>query len=167
VLNLQIQSIFDNGEWTSDGVLRYYNIQIGKVEPSKEISFTLDYKKDGRQTSTSLLQVHSSIPVTTNTPGRVTWWNSVPWFLILAFSLILFTVGIFWFSQMNLQHSIINSILVHQKHEKRKTSNGKPEEKQSGEAHLFTEVHCDLCGKRASMGDQFCRSCGNRLREIY
>jgi len=167
VSNIQIQPILENSEWTSDGVLRYYNIQIGKVDAGREISFSLDYKKEGGQPSTSSLQVHSSIPITTNTPGRITIWNSVPWFLILAFSIVLIIVGVLWLWQMNLRKPVINSLLRHNNAEKRKSSERKIEDKQSGDIHPFEEIHCNLCGKRASSGDQFCRSCGNRLRERY
>jgi hypothetical protein len=160
--NLLVSPVSKNGVWTSDGVLRYFNSEFEKIHAGERLTLNLEYSKKSNQTSVDALQVKPVVPITSNTPGRTAWWDSISWLLILVVAFVLILISSFWLWQINLRQLIRSRISKGSKKEKRISAGVKTEEVQT-----LGEIHCHLCGKRVNPGDHFCRSCGTHLHIEY
>jgi hypothetical protein len=135
--------------------LVYYTQDIGAIPAGQNISITMDYNKSADTLTAETIPVEPSAPIPQSTPQdlNVTTW--LPWILgIIGAGLII--GGIIWFWQSGKQRPASGSRRRHSK-----SSTNEP-----GLSVNTTEdsVYCSQCGKRASPGDLFCRSCGTQIR---
>jgi hypothetical protein len=135
--------------------LTYYTQDIGAITAGQNIQITIDYRKTSDVLSVENLPVQPSAPVpqSTSTDLNISTW--MPWiFGILGAGLII--GGIVWYWQTGRQHPEPKT------HRQRSRAGSHEAEVTSGSGEA--EVYCSQCGKRASPGDQFCRSCGTQIR---
>jgi hypothetical protein len=151
---MRISPSLGNGSQGEDGLI-YYHADLGSLEAGETFTITVDYQKDTDTLSADDLEIQPSAPITAETPGRVNTRALLPWILGLA-GLLLIAGGGWWYWRSSRE-------AAPSKGRRRRISGTagvdvRPEKGPQG------EVYCHQCGKRASPGDRFCRSCGARLR---
>jgi hypothetical protein len=139
---------------SSDGALTYYESDFGPQGVGAPFKLTIDYKKSTDELSVVGLKVQPVVPVTQNTPGRVTWL-SLPLIIVLVLGLGLVVSGGLLYSRSR-GREISSPIRKRRKAIREVTGPDTPAEE--------TVVYCHTCGKRANPDDRFCRICGTRLR---
>ncbi len=138
----------DPGVSGNDGLV-YYNKQVGSLAAGQTFSLTVNYNKASDDLTAANLQVQPSAPVSV-TPGQNSLMTLLPWALgILGVLLIL--GGVVWYRQSGRGKP------GDRPRRRRATASREPEESTSF-------IYCHQCGKRASPGDRFCRTCGTKLR---
>lgn len=148
-------------EITNDSAgLLYLQGEIGAVAQGETFAMKVTYEKDSDDLTVNFLQVDSSAPVSTATPGRMSVDSALPYAMAILGVVVLFIAG-FWYWSTGRQQN-----------QPRKRS-GRSEKRKSARV-VEPEMHdhnpyeqstfCHQCGKRALPGDKFCRSCGAKLR---
>ena len=139
---------------SSDGALTYYESDFGPQGVGTPFKLTIDYKKSTDELSAVGIKVQPVVPVTQNTPGRVTWL-SIPLIIILVLGLVLVASGGLLYSRSRRR------AMPSPPRKRRKVIRDTAEPATPVEE---TVVYCHQCGKRANPDDRFCRVCGTRLR---
>jgi hypothetical protein len=135
--------------------LTYYSQNIGAITAGQNIQITIDYQKSSDVLSVENLPVQPSAPIPQSAATDLNISTWLPWILgILGAGLII--GGIVWFWQTGRQHPVRKT--------RRQRSKNVTHEVEITSGSDETEVYCSQCGKRASPGDQFCRSCGTPIR---
>lgn len=132
-----------------DGGLMYYTADAGSLKPGQSFTAQVSYQKSGDELSVQSGKVVPSAPISTNTPGRATL-NSLWWWLLGLLAVLLIVAGGYWYwrsthkelAPIRRRHSSTRAVAL----------------------SAADNIYCHQCGKRASPGDVFCRSCGTRLR---
>ncbi len=141
------------GRTVQDQVGFFYNIiEVGDLDQGSTFDIGLSYEKESDALSVESLQIQ---PSATITPGSSNLFNLDQWWvwLLIALGLLLIGGGAYWYWRMGRQES------QPKKRHRRKTA----DEDTAGDSPGKV-VYCHQCGKRAAPGDQFCRTCGARLR---
>lgn len=146
---MQIVPRIGSGATGADG-LTYYNADVGKVAAGTKFTYTISYQKSSDALSVSSQPVSPAAPIDQNTPGRQTMQEVLPW-VIAGLGVLLIFGGGFWFWQSGRERQNAPG--------RRRHAAEKAAETGAGQA-----IYCHQCGKRASPGDVFCRTCGTRLR---
>jgi hypothetical protein len=139
-----------SGTTGNDGLV-YYTKDIGSLNSGQTFSLSIQYKKSGEELSASTLKLQPSAPVTSVTPGQNSLMAALPWALGgLGVALIAGGGAWYYFSGRQNQGS-------------------QPRRRRRATAPVEVEddggyIYCHQCGKRASPGDRFCRTCGTKLR---
>ncbi len=180
-LNIQVQQPYNatdmrispsmNGTQGSDG-LTYYTAPIGSLKSGQTFKITMDYQKPDDSLSIEHMEVKTSQPVTSNNPIFSNFTSVMPYILlILGVILVLVAVGILLYWQFGKRD------LAETPRRRKRTRamltdeevNGEPGYGPGGESREAVtaggSIYCPQCGRRASSGDRFCRSCGSRLRQ--
>jgi len=145
-----------SGQQAQDG-LTYYNMLVGQLNAGTGFDMQISYNKpDNTLTNpNSFEQAQPVQPVDSNTTGRVTVNDFLPW-ILGGFGILLIAVGAFWYWRTGQ----LNTVPERPRHSRRTNAGGQmpstADDKQS--------IYCSQCGKRAGPGDLFCRSCGTKLR---
>lgn len=135
--------------------LTYFSQDIGAITAGQNIQITLDYIKTSDALSVDNLPVQPNAPVPQSTASDLNISTWLPWvFGILGAGLII--GGIVWYWQTGRQRPIPQV--------RRQHARAGSHEPESNSGTSEAEIYCSQCGKRASAGDQFCRSCGTQLR---
>ena len=135
--------------------LTYYTQDIGAITAGQTIKINIDYQKTNDALSAENLQVQPSAPVPQSTASDLNISAWLPWILgILGAGLII--GGIVWYWQTGRQRPARKT--------RRQRSRAVTNETEGSSGSDEAEVYCSKCGKRASPGDQFCRSCGTPIR---
>src|SRR4030042_4669119 len=135
--------------------LVYYTEDIGAIPAGQNISITIDYNKTTGTLSAENLPVEPSaaIPQSTLADLNVSTW--LPYILgILGAGLII--GGIIWFRQSGRQRPASQT--------RRRRSKVGASESGLNTSTPEDAIYCSQCGKRASPGDLFSRSCGTKIR---
>ena len=152
--NMRIAPSLGAGVVGSDN-LTYYTQDIGAITAGQNIQITLDYHKPSDALSAENLPVQPSAPVPQSTASDLNISTWLPWvFGILGAGLII--GGIVWYWQTGRQRPIPKT-----RRQRSRAGSNKPEINSGSDE---SEVYCSQCGKRASPGDQFCRSCGTQIQ---
>jgi len=134
--------------------LTYYTQDIGAITALQTIQITLDYQKSSDALSAENLQIQPSAPVPQSTASDLNISTWLPWILgFLGAGLII--GGIVWYWQTGRQRPAPKTRRQRSRATVSEEVSHGPEE---------GDVYCSKCGKRASPGDQFCRSCGTPIR---
>ena len=141
---------------SSDGALTYYESDFSPLAVGALFELTIDYTKSTDEPSVVGLNVQPVVPITQNTPGRVTWL-SMPLIIVLGFGLVLVVSGGLLYSRSRGREMSLPT-RKRRKAIREATGLDTPAEE--------TVVYCHQCGKRANPDDRFCRVCGTRLRII-
>lgn len=135
--------------------LIYYTQDIGAISAGQTIQITIDYQKSSAALSAETLPVEPSAPVPQSSTADLNISAWLPWILgILGAGLII--GGIVWFWRSGRQRP--------DRQIRRRRSKVDPVESETDAASDEDAIYCSQCGKRASPGDQFCRSCGTPIR---
>lgn len=132
--------------------LIYYQVNFASLAAGKTATLTADYQKTTDRLSKSLTLVEPSAPLDNNAQGKVTLSALLPWviggagFLLIVVGLV---IGLNYWRSTNQQPNV----------RKRHAATRRQEESATEDV-----LYCPQCGKRAQPADQFCRTCGTRLR---
>jgi hypothetical protein len=137
----------------SDNLI-YYTQDVGAISAGQTIQLTIDYQKTTDTLSAeTALQPSAPVPQSTTSDLNISAW--LPWILgILGAGLII--GGIVWFWRTGRQRPARQP-----RRRRSKVDSLVPETEPSPDEDA---IYCSQCGKRASPGDQFCRSCGTPIR---
>lgn len=151
--NMQAFPGFDDGQRMSDGFI-YYTNNVGQVQAGTTFKVNFRYEKADDSLSAGMLPVQPAQPLNENTPGRTSASTLLPVFLLVIGGVLLI-VWVAWF-------------LIRRDRET-SPSTRRHRRRRSKPAILATEtdqlVYCHQCGRRAEVGDVFCRTCGVKLRK--
>lgn len=145
--------------------LQYFVQDLGRVDAGMSFQLRVNYTREGDVlTSESLLQpVQPNQPIQSGSIAGQNWWHSLngSWPIIAAvLGLALVLIGVVW---RTLGRSRPRPAAAGPKlpaaARRKKVRRTPPPAAAEDEV-----VYCTRCGKRASPGDVFCRSCGTRLR---
>lgn len=149
---LQIAPELGNGEIRDDG-LTYYTSQAGSLPKGQTFEVIVDYKKETSSLSAESLEVKPSAPVSTITPVTRNFMTVLPWILGTLGVLLIFGGAIWWYWKSGIGRG---KTKTPRRRRRLVIDQGKDMPKD--------HVYCHHCGKRATPGDKFCRTCGTRLR---
>ncbi|MDR3575630.1 MAG: zinc ribbon domain-containing protein [Anaerolineaceae bacterium] len=150
-----------SGRIETDG-LTYYNIVVGKKLAGSQYTLQINYTKNDDKLSFTPAAVGPVDPITQQSAGRTSFMDVLPWMLGVL-GIFLITGGVFWYWQAGRgvpmperrRHDPIN--LANARVQSRSA-------KSTGSAGAVKQIYCHQCGKPATNGDIYCRSCGTRLR---
>jgi hypothetical protein len=140
-------------ETAADG-LSYIIKEVGALSKGQNFKIELSYNKSSQALTISQLPVQPSAPLTTEPGWQDRMAVSLPWILGVA-GVLLIAGGALWYWQTGRQPRA-NTTKRGRASQKTTEYTNDPVDEQV--------VYCHQCGKRASAGDRFCRSCGTRLR---
>jgi len=141
-----------------DGIT-YYTNQVGQVAEGTSITIKVNYLKPDDKLTSSLIPPHPSTPIPTGaaSASNLLQGLTLPLVVVVVGVLLLGGGGIWYFSQRQTRRT---SPARHQ----RPATGGAARREVVAESPSGDEaIYCHQCGKRASAGDVFCRSCGTRL----
>lgn len=147
-----------SGQVRSDG-LTYYNMLAGQVNAGTGFNLQISYTKtdDSLTNPDSFQQAQPVQPVDSNTTGRVTMNDVLPWALG-SLGLLLIAAGVWWY----LRTGQPAASAARPRHASRRAPNAVDAGLPASDPK--ETVYCSQCGKRAGAGDLFCRTCGTKLR---
>lgn len=137
-----------------------YNLQnfiteTVSLEAGETFTFTARYEKADDTLSASTIPVEPARPLE-QTGGQMSWSDILPWVLgglgIGLIVLVIFVLFGFLKGEKTASASPAR---------RRRPQTVRLPRPEAGEE---TAVYCHACGNRAQPGDQFCRTCGSRLR---
>ena len=137
-----------------DDNLRYYRMDVGSLTVGQQFQITLDYKKSTDELSASSVPVEPSGPLNDLNSGIASMSSILPWFLG-GVGLLLIVGGGVWYWQSGRQKARPPREL----HRRNKLADSQAADNTAG-----SNIYCHQCGKRAAIGDRFCRACGTELR---
>jgi len=134
--------------------LRNLIMPVVSLDVNESYAFSARYEKADDQLSASDIQIEPVIPLE-ETGGQVPLMDALPWAVgVLGVALLVFGLVVSFSFRKDGKQS---SRRVRQRRaSKEPHDQGKSEE---------TARYCPACGNRARPGDQFCRTCGVRLRQ--
>ena len=146
-----------NAATDQDGIT-YYTDPVGAVAEGTSITIKINYSKSDDKLTSVLIPPRPSTPIPTGqtTPGNLLQALNIP-LVATVVGVVLVGGGAFWlFSQRQTRQ-----VSASHRHRAVTINPGREAvaEKMSGDE----AVYCHQCGKRAAVGDVFCRSCGTRL----
>jgi len=132
--------------------LLYSSIQPLSLEANQTFRLDATYEKADDELSLADLPVEPEIPLE-GSAGQVNWNRLLPWILggIGVVFIVFGTLALFGFKGKGKRIS----------HRSRLNKERKTPREQN-----LAEVYCHQCGSQAGEGDQYCRSCGGKLRLI-
>jgi hypothetical protein len=136
----------------SNSSLTQYNLMLGKMKADTPFELEISYDKPDDILSGPSQPVQPAAPVSEKTTGRVTLQEVLPWILgVLGLGLI--GGGGLWYWRSGREFSA--SHLGRRRVAAQSNEITRP---------LGEGVFCQKCGRKASFGDAFCRTCGTKLR---
>lgn len=156
--DLSILPNMGSGQIGQDG-LTYYNMLAGQINAGTGFDLQLSYTNpDNSLTNADSFQPAQPVqPVDSNTTGRVTMNEVLPWALG-SLGLLLIAAGAFWYWRTG-QPATETQRSRHGSSRSMNIANPAPPAADAKDA-----IYCSQCGKRAGPGDMFCRTCGAKLR---
>jgi hypothetical protein len=132
--------------------LTYFTKDIGAVNLNQTFNLQISYQKSTDELTVGQQPVQAAAPLQTTPDWQTSLLGALPWLVgILGVGLIL--GGGYWYWRTGQQ----------QERPGKRTRRGRRSASQAGPAGSGA-VYCHQCGNRAASGDQFCRSCGAKLR---
>lgn len=159
--NLVLTPNMGSGVTGEDG-LTYFSLLAGPYESGKLFELQMTYQKadDSLSTTDSFQQVQPSIRVDDQTQGRVTLNELIPW-LLGGLGILLIGTGSWWYWQSGRQKETTPN---RNRHKRRLIEEPQIQAQPGSTVKKQEGVYCHQCGRRAAVGDVFCRTCGTKLR---
>jgi hypothetical protein len=129
--------------------LMYFTRTIENIVKGQPYNLQISYSKDDDSLTYSGGPVQPSEPIISASPDRVVLGHIFPW--ILGLLGVLLISGGLWYWQSGRTLLRRPKPATHQR-------------RQNDPKAIILPIYCHQCGRRASLGDQFCRACGTRLR---
>lgn len=135
--------------------LTYYVAQVDSLAVGQTFEVSVQYRKPNDSLTAESLQVQPSAPmssVSSTTPSAI---NFLPWLLGGLGVFLIVGAVVWWYWQA-------------------RTLSPRPKATRPRRRRLVIEpqevipegaVYCHHCGKRAMLGDRFCRACGTKIRQ--
>ena len=152
--DMVIAPSFGDGKAAADGFV-YFTSEIGAIPLGQSFSVKLEYQKDTDDLSLTDLPISPSGPISESPLASPNLANTLPWLLGLI-GLVLLVGGGLWYWQSGREQTQVQT-----DHRRVRRKPAQPEAMQTEDGNY---IYCHQCGKRASQGDRFCRSCGTQLR---
>jgi hypothetical protein len=148
--DIQLSPATSNVIQGGDG-LWYHMMEVGSLSAGDSFQINLDYTKTTDRLTYQSLQIQpgGEIPTSPTSPISSLY---LMWALGVL-GVLLIAAGGFWWWNSNRETELPRS--------PRRRRSARPPVDDLDESASF---YCHQCGKRASAGDRFCRSCGARLR---
>ncbi len=150
--DMSISPALGSGRVAQDG-LTYFAADEGALASGQPFSITINYQKANDELSATTIKVQPSAPLT-ETPTGLNLASLLPW-ILGGLGVLLIAGGAIWYRQSG------------------RGDVSQPQRRKRGKAQVATQpesssesafIYCHQCGKRASPGDRFCRTCGTPLR---
>lgn len=136
---------------TVDGLTYFYK-EVGGLNAGQNFELEIGYQKSSDRLTIEAMTVSPSEPLPAEEADEN---NNFLWAIVLGtLGLLLIIGGILWYWRTSQQE-----VAPRRRSRGRATSRMASARSEAGEG-----VYCQQCGRRASSGDRFCRSCGTRLR---
>ncbi len=145
---------FGEGKAAPDGFV-YYISDVGSVASGQTFLVNLEYRKDTDDLSLTDMPVIPSGPISDKSLASSNIVGFLPYGLALI-GIALLVGGGWWYYQSGRDPMTTKSI--------RRRNRRKPASQDAAPTGEDSAVYCHQCGKRASTGDRFCRTCGTQLR---
>jgi hypothetical protein len=142
------------GTSTDDQGFVYLTSDAGSLGQGETFDLNLEYRKATDTLSATTLNVEPSAPVGGVSSTQRTVNEILPYVLGLLGLALIIGAGVWWYWQSGLGKTQKSA----SRHRKRKLVITADESIPAG------TTYCHHCGKRASGGDRFCRTCGTKLR---
>ncbi|MEJ2599003.1 MAG: zinc ribbon domain-containing protein [Anaerolineales bacterium] len=142
---------------TTDNLL-YYSAEEGAMKAGQSFTLTIDYKKSNDELSAPTVPVQPSAPLNSTPTSRLTLASLLPWILGML-GVLLIVGGGTWYWLSGREKNAPAQRRVRRKAAPVEGDNTKAKTDPDGGF-----LYCHNCGKRASSGDRFCRTCGTALR---
>jgi len=154
---MQISPSLGNGVAGSDGMM-YFTAGVGSVPAGQDFTLTFQYNKANDDLSMSNLPVEPSAPIDTGVSILTQLRDMFP-YLLTGLGVLLIIGGGFWFWQSGRSREPVAS-----RNRRRPPRSAASRASQASPVDDTGQIYCHNCGKRASAGDRFCRTCGTPLR---
>ncbi len=140
------------GDLDSDGNEIFSRI-VGQVPAGVTVTLNTIYEKwDSALLASTPMPVYPAEPVTPRTAGRLSR-DIIGWLLGILGGLLI-AGGVIWFWRSG--RALPDMRRIHNDVAVKKESKPQPERPEEA-------IYCRQCGRRASHGDAFCRTCGTKL----
>jgi hypothetical protein len=164
-LSIQIQQPFDAsamlispsfgaGIVGGDG-LTYYNRDVGQLNAGQTIEISLEYDKASDTFSAQNMSVQPSGDIPEDESGSIRVSQSTLLIFAGLLGAALIVGGVVWYLRSGQQ---TRSAATRRRRTPAAARKAQPDPAEE------QNVYCHSCGKRAQVGDRFCRSCGTPLR---
>jgi len=145
----------------SDG-LTYYGNDVGPVDAGTSFTYKISYNKPDSTLSVTKITVQSSTPGAGGSSGPGGIFQGLNMVMVVAIVGLVLIGGLTWFFIQR------RSQVTEPARPRHAASSFVPRSTVSGASGVSASpgddvVYCHQCGKRATPGDVFCRSCGARL----
>lgn len=162
--NMTLRPDAGGGRAAGDGLI-YHTLVAGPVNAGTTFELTITYdKSDDTLTNPQQFQPAQPVqPVDGSTAGRVTLDQTLPW-AVGGAGILLIAGGLIWYWRTNAAGR------MPQERGSRRHDRSRSPTAETGPsvgtptAAAGPSAFCHQCGKKASPGDVFCRSCGAKLR---
>jgi hypothetical protein len=149
--DMRISSVTATSSQGQDGLV-YHTAEVGSFEAGEPFSITVEYQKDSDALTADDLEVLPSAPLNAEENVRFDARTWLPW-ILGGLGVLLLAGGGWWYWRTNREEAPARD------RRRRRAPSTPVDTAAPGDG-----IYCHQCGKRASAGDRFCRSCGARLR---
>lgn len=139
---------------TADDGFTYHSLDVGHVPTGQTVEVLVEYDKASDELSNSNMPVQPSEPLSAETAGRTSFTSALPIALGLVGLALIVGGGVWYWRSGRQKPQPARSRRTRRGAGSAPATDGAPE----------VNVYCHQCGKRASPGDRFCRTCGTQLR---
>lgn len=133
--------------------LTYYNAMIGSVSEGSFVAINVQYQKETDDLTNPKSQLRSSEPITTATPGRAPQLKQVLSYTLGGVGILVILISLVYYWRTTRK----SRAPLYKRHAPAASRIDEPTE-------MDDAGYCQECGKRALVGDRFCRACGTPLR---
>ncbi len=151
---LKITPPLGSGVTGTDG-LTYFSGEVSSLLDGSIFEIDVSYEKQGDELSMKDVQVQPGSSLDTNVAGQSKPVQTyLPW-ILGGLGAAFIVGGVLWYWQSGIRHP-----LRPKQRERRRSSISS----ETQDAEEPGQIYCHQCGKRATVGDRFCRVCGSKLR---
>ena len=149
--NMKMEPDMGSGR-TAGSNLTKYELMFGEIKTGSPFHLSISYDKTDDSLSVPSQPIQPAAPISDKTSGWVTLQEVLPW-LLGGIGLLLIGGGGFWYWRSGREFSAPS---FRRRHE--------PAQAEGTVASSAEGVFCHKCGRKATVGDIFCRTCGTKLR---
>jgi hypothetical protein len=146
----------------NDG-MTYFGADVGSLNQGQSFEIAIDYQKETDTLSTDSLNVEPVTPVSSSPSVKDALSSVLPW-LLFGLGVVLIAGAGLWYWRSGRKGSRPEPRRKHKPASQSAKSPGMKVTSVQSHADKEGTIYCHECGKRASSGDRFCRTCGAQLR---